>query len=165
MKVLGVIPARGGSKRIPDKNLKFFNGKPLIAWTILEAQKSEYIDDLVVSTDSKKIAYIAEELGCEVIMRPDEISGDTASSWDAVKQVLSIKKGFEFVVLLQPTSPQRTVNDIDNAINMTVFSVDGTYFKKNGAIYIMPVERSIDIDTLEDWERAEDFCSELQPSV
>ena len=164
MDILGVIPARGGSKRLPDKNLKFFNGKPLISWTILEAQKSEFITDLVVSTDSPRIAYIAKELGCEVIMRPDAISGDDASSWDAVKHVLSLKHGYEFVILLQPTSPQRTVKDIDNALGMTVFSVDGEYHKKNGAIYIMPVAKSLDIDTLEDFERAEDICSELQPS-
>ncbi len=117
-KILAIIPARGGSKGIPDKNITMLNGKPLIAWSIIEGKKSEYIDKLIVSTDSEKIAKIAKEYGAEIpFMRPAELATDKASSFSVILHAIDFleKKGekYNYLVLLEPTSPLRTVEDID----------------------------------------------------
>ena len=117
-KILAVITARAGSKRLPNKNILDLAGKPLIAWTIDEAKKSKYIDKLIVSTDSEKIAEICKQYGAEVpFMRPDELASDTANSISVLKHSIEFfKNEFDYVLLLQPTSPLRTVKDIDKAI-------------------------------------------------
>ena len=117
MKNLAIIPARSGSKGIKDKNIKVLNGKPLIAYTIEAAIKSKMFDEVMVSTDSIEYAEIAKLYGAKVpFMRNSELSNDTASSWDVVRDVLhkykEAGKEFDTVALLQPTSPLRTGKDI-----------------------------------------------------
>lgn len=124
-KIIAIIPARSGSKGLKDKNIKDLNGKPLIAYTIEEAKKSEVFDRIIVSTDSKIYAEISRKFGAEVpFLRSEENSSDKAGSWDVVKEVLSkLDEKYDIVVLLQPTSPLRDAIDIKEAINM--------FFKKN----------------------------------
>ncbi len=119
-RVLAIIPARGGSKRLPRKNILDLNGKPLIAWTIEAALKSRYIDKTIVSTDDKEIAEISDKYGAEVpFMRPKRLASDTASSVDVILHAINFYKekgnNFEYIVLLQPTSPLRMDEDIDAA--------------------------------------------------
>jgi CMP-N,N'-diacetyllegionaminic acid synthase len=116
--VLGIIPARGGSKGLPRKNIVDLGGKPLIAWTILAAQESAYIDRLIVSTDDQEIADAARKWNCDVpFIRPDELAGDDASSVDVVIHALqTLDTDHDYVVLLQPTSPFRTGADIDGCL-------------------------------------------------
>ncbi|MCU0641454.1 MAG: acylneuraminate cytidylyltransferase family protein [Candidatus Margulisbacteria bacterium] len=119
-KVLCVIPARGGSKRLPNKNILPLGGKPLIAHTIDQAKQSKLLTMIIVSTDDPQIAKIAEQYGAEVVWRPKSISGDHATSESALQHVLGQveKGGFcpDLVVLLQCTSPIRRADDIDRAI-------------------------------------------------
>ena len=118
-KILAVIIARGGSKGLPGKNIKEFKGKPLIAWTIDAAKASQYIDKTILSTDCPEIQAVAKEHGCEVpFTRPDELSGDSITALDVVLHALdAIEEKFDYVVLLQPTSPLRVTEDIDGAIS------------------------------------------------
>jgi CMP-N-acetylneuraminic acid synthetase len=216
---VAIIPARGGSKGIKRKNTKSLAGSPLIAYTIEASLKSNSIDRTIVSTEDKEIAKIAEKYGAEVIKRPKKLAKDKTPTIDVIFHVLNFldKKGYnsDIVILLQPTSPLRTTEDIIKAIEIflkndceSVVSVckkknifwsfevvkgylkpicDRDYLKKrrqdlnhvytpNGAIYIstpqnlrkyrsfysskiipyvMPVERSIDIDNEIDFMLAE----------
>lgn len=119
--VVGLIPARGGSKGIPGKNIALLAGKPLIAYTIEAAQKSKYIDELVLSTDSSKIAAIAKRFGLGIdALRPARLATDQAKTIDVVRYELNRlqkkrKRAIDLVVLLQPTAPFRTARDIDEA--------------------------------------------------
>lgn len=113
--ILGLIPARGGSKGVPGKNIKIIHGKPLIVWSIEKGLKSRLIDKLVVSTDSEEIARIAREAGAEVLMRPAELATDTASTQDVMTHALQYYPA-DILVLLQPTSPYRTDGLIDECI-------------------------------------------------
>jgi N-acylneuraminate cytidylyltransferase len=119
MKVLAIIPARGGSKGIPQKNLKKLNGKPLIFHTINACQKSKNVNKIIVSTDDAKISKYAQSLGAEIISRPKKISGDSAEVEFAMMHVLKKlekQKYFpDIVTLIQPTSPLRSYFDIDEA--------------------------------------------------
>lgn len=118
-KILAIIPARGGSKGILRKNIKKLGGKPLIAWTIECAQKSKYIDKVIVSTDDEEIADVAKEWGGEVpFMRPAELAQDDTPSVSVVVHALKecMHDGYSYVILLQATSPFRTPSDIDGAI-------------------------------------------------
>lgn len=118
--VTALIPARGGSKRLPRKNIKPLDGKPLIAWTIETAKASKYIDNVVVSTDDIEIKQISENFGAEVpFIRPDYLSHDTATSFDVIKhaiEFLNIAKPNHLIVLLQPTSPLRTIDELNQAL-------------------------------------------------
>lgn len=114
--IIGLIPARGGSKGVPNKNIKMICGKPLIVWTIERALQSQMIDKVVVSTDSEVIADIARQSGVEVIMRPEELATDTASTQDVMVHTLK-KIPADILVLLQPTSPCRSEGLIDECIN------------------------------------------------
>lgn len=120
MKISTIIPARGGSKGVPHKNVRPIADKPLIAHSILDAKESKFVDRVYVSTDSLEIAEVSQKYGAEVIHRPDELAGDTASSESAlihaVKQIESTGIAIDLVVFLQCTSPIRTGTDIDNAI-------------------------------------------------
>lgn len=120
MRVLAVIPARGGSKGIPKKNIKMLLGKPLIQYTIDEANRSLYVDDVVVSTDDEEIAGISKQLGAKVIHRPSELSGDSALVVDALRYTIeALEKEhliYDMVLLLEPTSPLRTYSVIDQCI-------------------------------------------------
>ena len=116
-KILAFIPARGGSKGIPNKNIKLFNGKPLIAWTINSALKSKLVNKIIVSSDSKKILTLSKKLGADIVLRPKNISGDNATTEQAIKHCIqSIKDSFDIIILLSPTSPIRKIKDVDNAI-------------------------------------------------
>lgn len=119
MRNLAIIPARSGSKGLPDKNIKLLNGKPLIAYSIQAARNANLFDEIYVSTDSIQYAEIACEWGASVpFLRNKELSSDTASSWDAVKEALlkykQSGKEFDTITLLQPTSPLRRAEDIIN---------------------------------------------------
>lgn len=116
-KILAFIPARAGSKGIPNKNIKSFNGKPLIEWTIRSALQSKLISKVVVSSDSKKILSISKKLGTNTILRPKNISSDSAKTESAIRHFIKKSKElFDVIVLLSPTSPVRKMTDIDNAI-------------------------------------------------
>ena len=117
MSVLAVIPARGGSKRLPRKNIMEFDGKPLIAWTIEAAKSSRCISRVIVSTDDKDIADIAKEYGADVpFMRPIELAGDEVTSVEVVLHLLeNLQENYDYIALLQPTSPLRTTEHIDRA--------------------------------------------------
>ncbi|MBR1852965.1 MAG: acylneuraminate cytidylyltransferase family protein [Lachnospiraceae bacterium] len=120
MKNLAIIPARAGSKGLPDKNIKMLNGKPLMQYSIEAALRSGCFDKVMVSTDSEKYAEIAKKAGAEVpFLRSAFTSTDQASSWDMVTEVLDgyEKAGVKFdtFCLLQPTSPMRTAEDIEKA--------------------------------------------------
>jgi len=177
--VLGIIPARGGSKRVPMKNITLYKGKGLITWAIEHARASQYIDRFVVSTDAPEIADHAKGF---VLDRPAHLATDRASSESVLVHALYSIPGFDFAVLIQPTSPNRLPLDIDRCIEIAE-AQDGTnglhgcvsyneYGKRNGAVYvanvqhflatlsldaanhyIMPNERSLDIDYTWDFER------------
>ncbi len=214
--VLGLVVARGGSKGLPKKNLKMVAGIPLISWTIDAALKSGCIDRVVLSSDCSEIMSVAAAMGCEVpFKRPSSLATDEATSIDVVLHALDNLPDYDFVVLLQPTSPLRTSEDIDSAFNLIVssgapscvsvceasespywmFNLEANLrlssvipnesiitrrqdlppvYVLNGAIYIarvdwlrrtksffghecvaykMPRERSMDIDTAEDFEK------------
>ncbi len=117
--IVAIIPARGGSKSIPKKNAIDFCGKPLIAWSIEQALASKYIDDVYVTTDDDEIAGISRTYGAEIVLRPDHLATDLATSETALLHAISEienKKGVDVVVFLQATSPIRETADIDNAL-------------------------------------------------
>ncbi len=119
MKYLAIIPARGGSKRLPDKNILYLNGIPLIAWSIEAAKKSKNIDDIVVTSDSDKILDIAKKYNVKTIKRPDFLASDTATTFDVIKHAIeNFGEKSEYVVLLQPTSPLRNEKHINEAIEL-----------------------------------------------
>ena len=125
MKILSVIPARGGSKGIKKKNIVNLNGKPLIAYTIEESLKSKYINRTIVSTDSKEIADISKTYGADVpFMRPKELGLDSTKTIDvlihALKEVGLNGETYDYVVLLQPTQPLRKVFHIDESIELLI---------------------------------------------
>ena len=221
-KVLAFIPARYGSKRLPKKNIRNLNGLPLISYTINAAKKCEYIDNILISSDSEKIINIALANGCDFDRRNPDLSSDKTKTIDVIKELITRKNKFDIIVTLQPTSPLRNSTDIKNALNLyeekkanAVISVCKTnthpdwintlgnnsemeefsnnlyikkdsqdlqnYYKLNGAIYcnnvdliqnaksllfdkktyayIMPISRSVDIDTMNDFEYAEFLVS------
>lgn len=218
--MLALIPARGGSKGVTNKNIKLLNGKPLIAYSIEAALASSGVSRVIVSTDSKEIAEISKKYGAEVpFMRPDNLASDDTKSIEVYKFVLNelFKREGVFyneLMILQPTSPLRQTEDIDNAISLyntknadsvisyclehhpikwhKYITADGKFsnifedsisnrqeerpsFFPNGAIYIfksdlifkdlyytensyaliMERNKSVDIDTIEDFEYAE----------
>ena len=116
---LAIIPARGGSKGIPRKNVKLLKGKPLIAYSIEAALASSYIDSVIVSTDDDEIAETSKRCGAEVIKRPKELASDTAAIIDSLLHIISvIDAKYDVLVLLQPTSPLRMAIHIDEAIEL-----------------------------------------------
>jgi CMP-N,N'-diacetyllegionaminic acid synthase len=117
-KYLAVILARGGSKRLPGKNIKNLKGKPLIAYTILSASKCKYLDEIIVSSDDQKILDVSKKYCVKTIKRPKYLANDDAKSFDALKHVLKNNPNFDFVVLLQPTSPLRNEKHIYKAIEL-----------------------------------------------
>lgn len=172
--ILGLIPARGGSKRVPHKNVRPYRGTPLICWTLEEARKSKYLDTVIVSTEDRDIKLLSQTWGCLVLDRPSELAQDHSTSEDVMRHALLVYP-HDWVVLLQPTSPLRTVEDIDGCIERAQMG-EGCYTYNmqtnvmNGAVYVctkewiadhsfgwkpalmrypMPEERSLDIDNLE----------------
>lgn len=117
MRTLALIPARAGSKGVPGKNIRTLAGKPLIAWTIEAALASRHIDRVVVSSDGADILAAARDWGAETpFVRPTELARDDTPGIDVVLHALAQLPGFDWVVLLQPTSPLRLAADIDAAI-------------------------------------------------
>ena len=221
-KVLAVVPARGGSKGLPGKNILPVQGRPLLAWTADAALAARALDRIVVSSDSDAILAAARACGVEGVRRPAELATDTASALDVILHVLEACPGHDVVVVLQPTSPLRSAADIDAALDRFDASgapscvsvceaeqspywmyrlgdaqvlqpiVDGglqatrrqdlpVVYVLNGAVYVadaawlrttrafvaagtvahvMPVERSLDIDTAHDFERFEKTITE-----
>lgn len=171
-RILGIIPARGGSKRVPFKNITLFRGKPLIQWSLEHAKECAYLDSYVVSTEDDAIALHANG---RVLPRPAFLAEDKVPTEAVVAHALYSLPGFDFAVVLQPTSPLRTVEDINRCIEIAV-QQDGAsgltgcvsyneFGKRNGAVYVcnvihfmqhlsfdaahhyqMPNERSLDID-------------------
>lgn len=120
-KILAIIPARGGSKRLPKKNILHFCGKPLISWTIEETQKSKYIDKIIVSSDDDDILNVVKKYSIGSIKRDKSLSKDTSTTIDVVLDVINRQtEKYDYILLLQPTSPLRTVNDINNACELLV---------------------------------------------
>ena len=120
-RVLALIPARGGSKGIKDKNIRPVAGKPLIAYSIEAGLHCEYVDDVVITTDSERIKAVAEEYGAWVpFLRPDELASDTATTLDAVLHAVNtlkeMGKEYDILVILQPTSPLRDATDLSGAL-------------------------------------------------
>ena len=217
MSLLALIPARGGSKGIPRKNIRELCGKPLIAWSIEAAQKSKYIDRIIISTDDQEIADVARSYGAEVpFMRPHTLAQDNTPGVDPVLHALEQILGYDEVLLLQPTSPLIKTEDIEGIVSFAraqeascvvslcesnkhpywmyqldesrkmlpffqtqfsatrqelppAFVLNGalywaktmwfekkrSFFTENTLGYVMPPERSVDIDTLLDWEWVE----------
>lgn len=120
--VIAIIPARGGSKGLSGKNIRSLCGKPLIAWSIEKAKKSKYLDAVLVTTDSLEIVEIAKQHGASVpFLRPAELATDRSSTYDVIRHALAYcreteKKEFDYTVLLEPTSPLREDDDIDNML-------------------------------------------------
>jgi len=115
---LAIIPARGGSKRLPRKNILDLNGKPLIAYSIEAGLSSEYVDRVVVSSDDNEILKIAKEYKVETLKRPELLAHDTATTFDAIKHTIENIERHDYIVLLQPTSPLRDAGHIDEAIRL-----------------------------------------------
>ena len=115
---LAIIPARGGSKRLPQKNILDLNGKPLIAWSIEAGLDSKYIDKVVVSSDNNKILDISQKFGADVVVRPETLASDTATTFDAIKHTIKSLEQYDYIVLLQPTSPLRNSKHIEEAIEL-----------------------------------------------
>lgn len=119
--IVAIIPARGGSKGVPRKNIKLIGGKPLIFYSIAEAKKSKYITRVIVSTEDKKITKIAKSFGAEVVKRPITLARDNSKTISAIRHVINFlekneKYPVDTLVILQPTSPFRNVYDIDSCI-------------------------------------------------
>jgi N-acylneuraminate cytidylyltransferase len=130
MKILAIIPARGGSRSVPKKNIKKLNGKPLIAYSIEEAKRSKFIDRLVVSTDSKEIAKVSKKYGAEVpFLRPAELAQDNTTDLPVFKHAVKWLKDNEgyvpdIIVHLRPTAPLRKANHIDEGIKLLIGDKD-----------------------------------------
>jgi CMP-N,N'-diacetyllegionaminic acid synthase len=176
-RVLAVIPARGGSKRAPMKNIADFRGKPLLAWSIEVARQSKYIDLTIVSSEDLRILMVAEDWNCAAVFRPAHLAEDTAANEDVLRHVLTLYPSYDWIVLLQPTSPLRIAEDIDTCLELAQEDGDGCISyrengSKNGAVYVMhamhlehgrdfkmkfrqfyvmPERRSLDIDYLEEF--------------
>ena len=123
--ILGIIPARGGSKGLPGKNIKMLMGKPLLAWSVEQALASRYIDKVVVSTDSEMIASVAKRYGAEApFLRPKKLASDGASSIDVIFHAADYygkqNEFFDYLALLEPTSPLRKTDDMDNALKLLI---------------------------------------------
>jgi CMP-N,N'-diacetyllegionaminic acid synthase len=182
MRVLGVIPARGGSKRIPRKNIRPLHNSPLIAYTIRAAQDSQLLTTWVVSTEDEKIRDVALSYGAYVIRRPEELASDLTSSDEVALHALEwMGPGYDIVVLLHPTSPIRNPRHIDRAIetlwnsdapslasveyakrsyrhNASIYAVKTPFTKlydENTIPFLMDKRHSLDIDDEQDWQIAE----------
>lgn len=146
MNILCIIPARSGSKGLPDKNIKMFKGKPLLAWSIEQAKQSMYSTQMkiIVSTDSEKYANIAREYGAEVpFLRPSEISGDLSTDFEFIDHAVKwLKTNKEYhsdiVIQLRPTSPMRKVKTIDVCLALFIHNFE-TY---DSLRTVVPIDKS-----------------------
>lgn len=139
-KILAVVTARGGSKGLPGKNIKILNGKPLVAWTLEQIKNSKYIDRCIVSTDSSEIAEVCEEYGVKVPeLRPEYLATDEASSMDVLEYTIKREeiqgRTYDYIMLLEPTSPLRKKGDLDNIIRLA-----GDNHDRDGVISVGQVQ-------------------------
>lgn len=119
--IVAIIPARGGSKGLPRKNVMDFCGKPLVAWSVVQSLNSRLVNQVFVTTDNKEIARIASQYGAIPIQRPPELATDTATTESAILHALgNLRNEPDLIVYLQPTSPLRMPDDIDNAIEFVI---------------------------------------------
>jgi len=160
---LAIIPARGGSKGLPRKNIKDLLGKPLISWSIEAGLKSKYIDEVMVTTDDKEIANISKLYGANVpFLRPKELATDTATSFDAIVHTINfykekLRREFDYIVLLEPTSPLREDDDIDNMIEKLISDKDVDSIISIGEVHEHPsIMKKIVNSSLES------YCKELE---
>ncbi len=167
--MLALVTARGGSKGLPRKNLQDLGGKPLIAWSIEAARASRYADRVVVSTEDAEIAAEARRHGAEVpFTRPAELATDEAPGMAPVLHALTVLPGFDWIVLLQPTSPLRTPADIDACLELCVRA------EANACVSVVAATQSPYLmfrlspdgamDPLLGWERAADRRQDLPPA-
>jgi len=128
-KILSIIPARGGSKGLPRKNIIDLAGKPLISWTIDASLTSKHITKTIVSSEDDEILKISQQYGADIIKRPTELAHDSSNSEDVIKHVLEeftkANTIFDYIVLLQPTSPLRSADNIDSAFEI-IFNTNAT---------------------------------------
>lgn len=118
---LAIIPARGGSKRLPGKNVRPIAGKPMIVWSIEAALKCKYIDMLLVTSDDQEILDLAHDHGAECLQRPLYLSTDEAGTADVIMHAVdSLSRKYDYIVLMQPTSPLRTAAHVEEAIEELV---------------------------------------------
>jgi len=150
MRVLGLIPARGGSKGVPGKNKKELGGKPLVAYTIEAAQKSTLLTNIVLSTDDENIAQVGKKYGIEVpFIRPEYLASDTAKSIDVVQHAIQfyedLGQSYDAVCLLQPTTPFRDCESIDQAIDTVPheYNPHWVFEEINGSLQISTGEKEI----------------------
>jgi CMP-N,N'-diacetyllegionaminic acid synthase len=115
---LAIIPARGGSKRLPGKNILDLKGKPLIGYSIEAALESQYVDNVLISSDDDEILKFSQKFEVIAHKRPHTLSTDTSSTVDVVTYIIERYSEYDYIVLLQPTSPLRTAKHIDEAIEM-----------------------------------------------
>jgi len=163
--VLALITARGGSKGIPGKNIKYLADKPLINWTIDAAKKSAYIDRLILSSDDDNIMQQALSAGCEVpFKRPAELSMDSSNSMDVIVHALEqLTEEYDYLLLLQPTSPFRTVAQIDAIIEQgigseTDITVSVTESKKHPAfMYTLDGNKLLPVINTQQQKRRQDM--------
>lgn len=156
-KALALITARGGSKGLPRKNVLEAGGVPLIGWTIKAARACRVIDRLVLSSDDDEIIEAALRLGCEVpFRRPDRLSGDLVSSIDVIEHALEELTGYDYLILLQPTSPLRSAGDIDRAFSLMI---------KTGAKACVSVTKSPTPPYLMQWMDARGYLQRILPNI
>lgn len=156
-KILAIIPARGGSKRLPRKNIMPLFDKPLIAWSIEAAKKSKYIDNVIVSSDSEEILEVARAFEANTpFVRPKELAADDTRSIDVVIHALNFYEGdkYDCVILLQPTSPLRDEQDIDRAIEYffikNATSVIGVCEVEHSPLWSNTLDESMSMDNFLD---------------
>ena len=140
-KILAIIPARGGSKGLPRKNIRNLLGVPLLAWTIKQAMDCNYIDRVYVSTDSEEIAQVGREFGAQIPeLRPKELAEDSSSTADLVNYIIDKleKQGeaFDYIVLLEPTSPMRKKDDIGTALKLAIDHAEADGVVSVGAVHM-----------------------------
>lgn len=157
---LAIIPARSGSKRLPDKNIKKLCGKPLMAWSIEAGLQSKYINEVAVSTDSQEYAEIAQKYGAKIpYLRPKDLSLDTSTTLDTLKHMVNfyantLKVSFDYTILLQPTNPLREAKHIDDAIEKIL------HYQGNAIIGVCQCDHSpLWCNILPQNERMDDFIN------
>lgn len=120
MNILAVIPARAGSKGIPNKNIRIIGGHPLIYYSIKNALNSEFITDVVVTTDSPEVRIIAQQTGVQYKWRDESLCGDAVTLDAVIADAIPIDKDYDYIITMQPTSPTLLVSTLDSAIKYTI---------------------------------------------
>ena len=120
MNILAIIPARAGSKGVPNKNIRLLGQHPLVYYSIKNALQSKYITDVIISTDSNPVRIIAQQMGAKVHWRDAELAGDEVTLDAVIYDAIPTDKQWDYVITMQPTSPTLTVGTLDSAIGSLV---------------------------------------------